>query len=63
LPLPVGDDVDRLAAALTGLEAGAVPDDAGATKLLEPTGGMLLLSALILAVFTAVTQFVAARSD
>jgi hypothetical protein len=34
-----------------------------ASKLLGPTGGMLLLSALILAVFTAVTQFVAGRGE
>ncbi|MFG2331730.1 hypothetical protein ACGFMM_19115 [Streptomyces sp. NPDC048604] len=34
-----------------------------AAKLLAPTGGMLVIAVLILAVFTAVTQFVAARRE
>lgn len=34
-----------------------------AAELLAPTSGMLLISAVILAVFTAVTQFVAARRE
>ncbi|MGP3948720.1 hypothetical protein [Streptomyces sp. 7N604] len=32
-------------------------------KLLAPTGGMLAIAAVVLAVFTAVTQFVAARRE
>ncbi|MGW4028758.1 hypothetical protein ACWEFL_05440 [Streptomyces sp. NPDC004838] len=34
-----------------------------ATKLLGPTSGMLLLSAFILAVFTAITQYIAGRRE